>query len=114
MDEYKQHLRRLAVHDNALLDELAVEGGVCTTPVIDEKTAALLRVAATIAVDAAPHSFQHAVALALAAGATSDEIVACLEAVTPVTGAARVVQCAPKVALALGYDVDAALERHDP
>ena len=82
--------------------------------VIDERTAALVRVAATIAVDAAPSSFQHAVALALAAGATSDEIVASLEAVTPVTGAARVVQCAPKVALALGYDVDAALERLDP
>ena len=61
-----------------------------------------------------PYSFQHAVALALAAGATSDEIVASLEVVTPVTGAARVVQCAPKVALALGYDVDAALERRDP
>jgi 4-carboxymuconolactone decarboxylase len=114
MDEYKQHLRRLAVHDDALLDALAVEGGTCTTPTFDEKTAALLRVAATIAVDAAPHSFQHAIALALAAGATSDEIVASLEAVTPVTGAARVVQCAPKVALALGYDVDAALERRDP
>ena len=97
-----------------LLDALAVEGGPRTTSVIDEKTAALVRVAATIAVDAAPHSFQHAIALALAAGATSDEIVASLEAVTPVTGAARVVQCAPKVALALGYDVDAALERHDP
>ena len=52
-------------------------------------------------------------AFALAAGVTSNEIVACLEAVTPVTGAARVVGCAPKVALALGVDVDAALERHD-
>ena len=114
MDEYKQHQRRLAVHDDALLDALAVEGGACTTSAIDEKTAALVRVAATIAVDAAPHSFQHAIALALAAGATSDEIVASLEAVTPVTGAARVVQCAPKVALALGYDVDAALERRGP
>jgi 4-carboxymuconolactone decarboxylase len=114
MDEYKQHLRRLAVHDDALLDALAVEGGACTISAIDEKTAALVRVAATIAVDAAPHSFQHAIALALAAGATSDEIVASLAAVTPVTGAARVVQCAPKVALALGYDVDAALERRDP
>ena len=51
--------------------------------------------------------------LALAAGATSDEIVACLEAVTSVTGAARVVQCAPKVGLALGYDVEAALERFE-
>jgi len=40
-------------------------------------------------------------------------IVASLEAVTPVTGASLVVQCAPKVALALGYDVDAALERRE-
>jgi 4-carboxymuconolactone decarboxylase len=114
MDEYKQHLRRLAVHDEALLEAIATDGGSLATSVIDEKTAALVRLAATIAVDAAPHSFQHAIALALAAGATSDEIVASLEAVTPVTGAARVVQCAPKVALALGYDVDAALERRDP
>src|SRR5687768_8425395 len=114
MDEYKEHLRRLAVHDDALLDALSVEGRASPTSVIDQKTAALVRVAATIAVDAAPYSFQHAITLALAAGATSDEIVASLEAVTPVTGAARVVQCAPKVALALGYDVDAALERHDP
>jgi len=28
-----------------------------------------------------------------------------------VTGAARVVRCAPKLALALDYDVDAALEQ---
>jgi len=114
MDEYKRHLRRLAVHDNALLDELAVDGRASAPPVLDDKTAALLRIAATVAVDAAPYSFQHAVALALAAGASNDEIVASLGAVTPVTGAARVVQCAPKVALALGYDVDAALERHGP
>jgi 4-carboxymuconolactone decarboxylase len=113
MDEYKTHLRRLAVHDEALLEAIASDGSAFTG-LIDERTAALVRLAATIAVDAAPHSFQHAVALALAAGATSDEIVASLEAVTPVTGAARVVQSAPKVALALGYDVDAALERHDP
>ena len=113
MDDYKRHLRRLAVHDDALLDAIAVEANSSATSVIDERTAALVRVAATIAVDAAPYSFQHAVTLALAAGATSNEIVASLEAVTPVTGAARVVQCAPKVALALGYDVDAALERYD-
>jgi 4-carboxymuconolactone decarboxylase len=110
MDEYKQHLRQLAVHDEALLETIGTERSSFATTVIDEKTAALVRVAATIAVDAAPPSFQHAVALALAVGATSDEIVAILEAVTPVTGTARVVQCAPKVALALGYDVEAALE----
>ena len=113
MDGYKQHLRRIAVHDDVLLEGIAVQGSSFATSVIDEPTAALLRLAATIAVDAAPSSFQHAVAHALASGATTDEIVATLEAVTPVTGAARVVACAPKVALALGYDVDAALERLD-
>ena len=102
MDDYKQYLRRLVVHD-PLLDESAT--------VLDDKTAALIRIAATVAVNAAPNSFQHSVALALDAGATNDEIVATLEAVTPVTGAERVVQCAPKVALALGYNVDAAQER---
>jgi alkylhydroperoxidase/carboxymuconolactone decarboxylase family protein YurZ len=113
MEEYKSHLRRLAVYDEALIEEIATDGSSFAAGVIDEKTAALVRLAATVAVDAAPASFQHAVALALASGATNEEIVASLEAVTPVTGTARVVGCAPKVALALGYDVEAALEDLD-
>jgi alkylhydroperoxidase/carboxymuconolactone decarboxylase family protein YurZ len=114
MDDYKKHLRRLAVHDDTLLGVLLGAENAQSSPPLDPKTAALARVAASIAVDAAPSSIQHAVSLALAAGATSAEIVATLEAVTPVIGAARVVSSAPKVALALGYDVDAALESHDP
>jgi alkylhydroperoxidase/carboxymuconolactone decarboxylase family protein YurZ len=113
VDEYKQHLRRLALHDDALLKAIAAEGSSFPASVIDAKSAALVRVAATIAVDAALASFESAVTRALTAGATSDEIVATLESVTPVTGAARVVQCTPKLALALGYDVDAALEHLD-
>jgi len=112
MDDYKEHLRRLAVHDEALVKEILPEE---TRPAcaLDQRTAALVRIAATIAVDAAPSSFQHAVAVALAAGATNGEIVATLEAVTPVTGTARVVDCAPRLALALGYDVEEALESLD-
>lgn len=113
MGDYRQQLRRLAVHDDALVKEISADGSAFAASVIDERTAALVRVAATVAVDAATASFQHAVATALAAGATSEEVVAILETVAPVTGTARVVQCAPKVALALGYDVDAALERRD-
>ena len=105
MDDYKEHLRRLALHDDALVDGSPLESSV-----LDARTAALVRVAATVAVEAATSSFQHVVSFALAAGATSNEIVATLEAVTPITGTARVVQCAPKVALALGYDVEEALE----
>ncbi len=114
MDDYKEHLRRLAVHDDALLEVILSEQDTRTASGLDKKTAALVRVAATVAVDGAPSSFQHAVAFALAAGATRDEIVATLEAVTPVTGAARVVLCVPKLALALGYDVEEALEQLDP
>ena len=54
MDEYKQHLRRLALHDDALLEGIAVEGSSFATSVIDERTSALVRFAAAIAVDAAP------------------------------------------------------------
>ena len=64
MDEYKEHLRRLAVHDDALLEAIAVEGSSYDASIIDNRTAALMRVAASVAIDAALASFQHAVALA--------------------------------------------------
>ena len=77
MNDYKEHLRRLAMHDDALLEGIQVEGSSSSaSSVIDERTAALVRVAATVALDGAPASFQHVVAHALAAGATEGEIVA--------------------------------------
>jgi len=48
--------------------------------------------------------------MALASGATVDEIVGVLIAVAPTVGLARVVSAAPEVAVAIGYDIDAALE----
>jgi 4-carboxymuconolactone decarboxylase len=111
MDDYKERLRGLTLHDERFLTD---DGTTSSSVVLGSKTAALVRVAATVAVDAAPSSFQNAVAHALAAGAGCDEIVATLEAVVPVTGATRVVAAAPKLALALGYDVEDALEQLDP
>ena len=64
----------------------------------------------SLAIDAAPSSYQSVVETALAAGATVDEVVGTLIAVAPTIGLARVVSAAPELALALGYDVDAALE----
>ena len=48
--------------------------------------------------------------MAQAAGASVDEVVGSLIAVAPIVGLARVVSAAPVLALAIGYDVDAALE----
>jgi alkylhydroperoxidase/carboxymuconolactone decarboxylase family protein YurZ len=114
MEEYKKRLRRLAMHDDAFVEGLLSEENAPPGSALDQRTAALARLAASVAVDAAPSSFQHTVEIAHRAGATTGEIVGTLEAVTPVLGAARVVLCAPKLALALGYDVEAALERLDP
>jgi alkylhydroperoxidase/carboxymuconolactone decarboxylase family protein YurZ len=47
---------------------------------------------------------------ALAAGATKDEVADVLLAIAPVAGLGRVVSAAPKVATALEYDIEAALE----
>ena len=46
----------------------------------------------------------------MAAGATADEIVDAVVAVGSTVGSAHLVSAAPKVALALGYDVSADLE----
>jgi hypothetical protein len=49
----------------------------------------------------------------MAAGVAADEIADVLLAVAPVAGIGRVFSAAPEVAIALGYDVAAALEELD-
>ena len=72
--------------------------------------AALARLAALVALDGPLAWYIHVVDYALLVGVTVDELVGTLIAVMPSTGADRVVSAAPKLGLALGYDVDAALE----
>ena len=60
---YKEHLRRLAVHDDPLLEVIVSEQDTRTASGLDKKTAALVRVAATVAVDGAPSSFQRLAAI---------------------------------------------------
>jgi alkylhydroperoxidase/carboxymuconolactone decarboxylase family protein YurZ len=71
---------------------------------------ALVCVGALVAVDAPVPSYVSAVAAAFACGVTKDEIVGALVAVMPVVGVARAVSAAPKLGLALGYDVGVDLE----
>jgi len=82
-------------------------------PWLHQKSQAIARVSALIALDAAVVSYQSVVIEALAAGVTSDEIVGVLLAVAPLVGRTRVTSAAPAIALAMGYDVDAAFERLD-
>lgn len=64
----------------------------------------MLRLGALTALDAAPNSYQWAVAHALGAGATEPEIVAVLASTAPVIGPARLRGAAAALAAALGYE----------
>jgi 4-carboxymuconolactone decarboxylase len=114
VDDYKLTLRRLALRDDRFIDALlSEEHANVTLAGIDPQAHALLRIAALIAVDAAPPSYMSAVEAGLQAGASRDEMVGTLIAVIPIVGVARVVSAAPNLALALGYDVSEALEAVD-
>jgi 4-carboxymuconolactone decarboxylase len=63
---------------------------------LDQKTQALVRLGAALAIDAAPSSYQSMIDVALAAGADIDEVVGTLIAVAPTVGLARVVSAAPE------------------
>lgn len=111
MAQYKDTLRSLALNDEKFA-ELVLGLGRDTVQVsgLDSKTHALVRLGAALAIDGSPSSYQSNTEVALAAGASVDEIVGTLVAVASTIGLVRAVSAAPELALALGYDVDAALE----
>jgi alkylhydroperoxidase/carboxymuconolactone decarboxylase family protein YurZ len=113
MDDYKDRLRKLALRDEALVTAVLANEPNHREPDLDAKTHALVRLSATVAVNADQASYQHVVERAIAAGASTDEIVGTLVAVISLTGVPRAIAAAPRLALALGYDIDTALERYD-
>jgi alkylhydroperoxidase/carboxymuconolactone decarboxylase family protein YurZ len=107
-------LRRLAIRDDAFVhDAMASEAANLAQSHLDAKTHAIVRLAATIAVGGDESSYRQVVEDARRTGATTDEIVGTLIAVMTTTGVPRVVAAAPAVGLAIGYDVNAALEELD-
>jgi alkylhydroperoxidase/carboxymuconolactone decarboxylase family protein YurZ len=114
VDEYKLTLRKLALRDDRFIDALLADDPANSAHArIDPRSHALARIAALIAVDAAPPSYMSAVQAGVEAGASREEMVGTLIAVLPIVGVARVVSAAPNLGLALGYDVSAALEAVD-
>jgi 4-carboxymuconolactone decarboxylase len=103
MEQTERLLSRLSLHD-----ERSVRAALADLELspLDAKTEALVGLGALLAVDAATVSLRLVVELAIAAGATEEEIAGVLVAITPVVGNARTVGVAPRLALALGYDVE--------
>jgi alkylhydroperoxidase/carboxymuconolactone decarboxylase family protein YurZ len=107
---YTDQLRLLALND-AEFAATSAGSFAHAVRVVDPKTAALTRLAALFAAGGAVPSYGELADAALEAGATPAEIVDVLICVIPVIGLPRAVAEAPKLALALGYDTEDALEQ---
>ncbi len=107
MDRVEDLLRRLALNDERSVASALADHGERE---LDPKAHALVRLGALVSVGAAPASYRLTVEGAYAAGATDEEIIGVLAAVGPAVGFARLVAAAPDLALAIGYDVEAALD----
>jgi alkylhydroperoxidase/carboxymuconolactone decarboxylase family protein YurZ len=107
-------LCKLAIHDDSYIESVLAHGFRDTEASgLDARTQALVRVGALVAVDATPSAYMCAIEAGIASGASLDDIVGVLVALLPSIGSDRVVSAAPKLGLALGYDVDEALEELD-
>jgi 4-carboxymuconolactone decarboxylase len=101
--DHIERLRRLAINDARLADG---SGAAASSGELDAKTLALVRLAALVAAGGAVPSYGALADDAIGAGATAAEIVGVLADVVPIVGLPCVVDAAPKLAMALGYDTD--------
>lgn len=103
-----EKLAALAMGDAGVLGEAAdLREQLRADSGLDPKSFALVKIAALIAMDAAPASYLFQVQAALGAGAAPREILGVLTAVAPQTGIARVVSAAPEIMVALGLELPA-------
>jgi 4-carboxymuconolactone decarboxylase len=108
VDDVERLLRRLAFNDEESVELVLVKGREADPhAALKPKVDLLVRLGALLALGAATASLRATVRQALDAGATEAEVVGVLIAVAPAVGLARVVATAPRLALAIGYDIEA-------
>lgn len=108
VDEVERLLRRLALNDEECVEMVLASGSDGgATAVLRPKVDLLVRLGALLALGAGTSSIRATVERATEAGATEAEIVGVLVTVAPAVGLARVVSIAPRLAAAIGYDLDA-------
>jgi alkylhydroperoxidase/carboxymuconolactone decarboxylase family protein YurZ len=106
-------LCKIAIADDRYVEEvLSNDRANLTASTLEAKAHALVRLGALIAIDAEAPAYMWTLEAARRAGASDDELVGCLLAALPTLGVARIVSAAPKLGLAMGFDVASALEAH--
>ena len=107
--DYTERLRRLAISDASFVEDRLDDVGGAPGG-LDAKSLALVRLGALVAVGGAGPSYGAQADAAVDAGATAAEIVDVLAGVISVVGLPCVVAATPKLALALGYELNDVLE----
>jgi 4-carboxymuconolactone decarboxylase len=102
--DYTERLRCLAINDARFVEKADQVGDERCW--LDPKSLALVRLGGLVAVGGAVPSYGELSDAAVSAGASTDEIVDVLVSLIPIVGLPCVVAAAPKIALALGYDVE--------
>ena len=110
MQTYEEKLRQLAIHDEESVGSAMGGRTADEESTLTSRELCLVRMAAALAIDAPASSLGWAATRAAATGATADDIVGVLEAIAPIVGSAIVVSASPKLAQAVGYDLDRDLE----
>lgn len=102
--EQTQLLRKVALQDQQALSEV-LGGGRGLLQSLDEKGAALVRIAALVSLDSDPSTFRWAVDQGVAAGLEDDAIFDALMVIAPVIGAARFTSTLPLLLNALDIEI---------
>lgn len=99
-------LAELALGDPALLGEsLELRAELQRRSGLDPRSFALVKIAALMALDAPPASYLWQVANALDVGATPEDLIGVLRAITPQIGGPKAVAAAPELMVALGLSL---------
>ena len=81
---------------------------------LDARTFSLVKIAALVALDAPPASYQWQVENAMAAGVSPKDILGVLFAIAPQVGGPKVIAAAPEIMLALGLELPSDSPGEDP
>jgi alkylhydroperoxidase/carboxymuconolactone decarboxylase family protein YurZ len=103
----EDHLRRIALSDEKEIETMVgMRQGLQDVTHLDNRSFALVKIAALIAVEAPPASYMWQIGNAIAEGVTSEEVLGTLWAVAPQVGGPRIISAAPEIMLALGIALD--------
>jgi len=99
----EDHLRRIARSDDKEIETMVgMRQGLKDITQLDNRSFALVKIAALIAVDAPPASYMWQIGNAIAEGVTPEEVLGTMWAVAPQVGGPRLISAAPEIMLALG------------